>query len=200
MKNCVTLSGIEGRHKNVHLSTALEITLKFLIFHCLSLYFKPLQTQFLCYYSPEMAYQNIEPVIRILILAGLIIVGIMACTLAVSYYNDARFDRKLKNMEQRNLALQQSTQEGYRLLEYYQSHQYKDKYAKESLGLKNEGEKVLVMSDYLPENQNVLPDTFAIETQQEARFIERVRHIPVYEHWLLYFFYPEKIEEIKKSL
>jgi len=88
-----------------------------------------------------MPYRNLEPVSKQLtIVVGLTVVGFMAFGLALSYYRNVLFEQTLLNMKKQNIVLSEHIGHGYRDLEYYSSGQYKDKYAKENLGLVNPGE------------------------------------------------------------
>lgn len=157
---------------------------------------------FYCY-TTAMAYSpNLEPVSRQLtIVIGLAVVGFMAFGLALSFYRNALFEETLKNIEVQNAELRATIDEGYRSLEYYQSAQYKDKYAKENLGLVQPGEKILIITEPL---QVVSLETASEEEiateQQEAMYMELLRQMPVMEHWKLYLFHKEKIENLKYAL
>jgi cell division protein FtsB len=149
-----------------------------------------------------MPYQNLEPVSKqVTIVIGLSVVGFMAFGLALSYYRNVLFDQTLIEIAAQNEALDATIAQGYRDLEYYRSAQYKDKYAKENLGLLNPGEKVLII------RQPAITDVNDIESQsgsiaeaREAAYEELLRQTPILDHWHLYLFAPEKVEELKKGL
>jgi hypothetical protein len=150
-----------------------------------------------------MSYQNTEPISKKLtLLVGLPIVGIMAFSLFYSFYQNLLFQKRLDELEKKNMGIAQDIEQGYRDLEYYRSSQYRDKIAKESLNLSNPEEKVLILSKGR-ESINLSPySSFLISpTQhQEAAFRELLRQMPVIEHWRFYLFYRERIEEMKRSL
>ena len=149
-----------------------------------------------------MSYQRLEPVSKQLtIVIGLTVVGSMAFGLTLSFYRNALFDQTLKNIHIQNKVLQDKIDLGYQDLEYYRSTQYKDKYAKENLGLAHHGETALILSDSGKRIDPALAEPEAAsEEQQEAMYNELLRQMPVIEHWKLFLFYPEKIEELKKAL
>ena len=149
-----------------------------------------------------MAYRNIEPLSKqFTIIVGLTVVGIMAFTLALSTYKSVLFDRLLENMKAGNVKLEDSIEEGYQNLEYYQSAQYRDKFAKEHLGKVQPGEKVLIITE---EEQTITGDTTldysSLNERQEAAYLELLRQMPIIEHWQIFLFAPEKVEELKKAL
>lgn len=148
-----------------------------------------------------MPYQNLEPVSKQLtIVVGLTVVGFMAFGLALSFYRNVLFEHTLEDIADQNDLLREKIEEGKRDLEYYQSAQYKDKYAKENLGKISPGEKVLIIT----EQANTLDpfaelDQVASEVQEEA-YLELLRQMPTIEHWKIYFFHKEKIEELKRGV
>ncbi len=124
----------------------------------------------------------------------------MAFGLALSYYRNALFEQTLESIGHQNNDLRRIIVLGYRDLEYYRSAQYKDKYAKENLGLTNPGEKVLILNKPATpviEDDALPPDE---REQREAAYFELLRQMPVLEHWNLYFFHKEKIEELRRAI
>jgi len=134
------------------------------------------------------------------IVIGLSVVGLMAFGLALSYYRNILFDEQLIVMKDRNKKLKEEILDDYALLQYYRSEQYKDKYAKENLGLVRPGEKALIIT-HVPEDAPLLT-TSSMEPslRQEAAYTEILRQMPVLEHWKLFLFHKEKIEEMKRGL
>ena len=149
-----------------------------------------------------MAYRHIEPLSKqVTIVVGLTVVGLMAFGLALSFYRNVLFDETLAVIEGRNSALRNAIEAGRRELEYYQSAQYKDKYAKENLGRVTPGEQVLIFTQEVDRTGGAaLPQqNSAIAQQQEAAYLELLRQMPIIEHWQLFLFHREKIEELKRS-
>ncbi|MDD5623872.1 MAG: septum formation initiator family protein [Candidatus Peribacteraceae bacterium] len=148
-----------------------------------------------------MAYQHFEPISKQLtIIVGLTVVGFMAFGLALSFYRNVLFEQTLDEIRTQNNALKGKIAQGYRDLEYYRSAQYKDKYAKENLGMVKPDEKVLIITDKPQTDPLVAEPNDSLSDQREAAYLELLRQMPVIEHWKLYFFYRDKIEELKKSL
>lgn len=132
------------------------------------------------------------------IVVGLCVVGLMAFGLALSYYKNILFNRQLVAMQDRNDKLKQDIMDGYDQLQYLQSSQYKDKYAKENFGLLKSGEKVLII------NQPVVPVLLTngaepSEEEKQAVYEENIRNIRVIDQWRLFLFYRDQIEELKKA-
>ena len=149
-----------------------------------------------------MGYQNTEPVSKQLtIVIGLTVVGFMAFGLALSLYRNALFEQTLENIGDQNDILRGKIVLGYQDLEYYRSTQYKDKYAKENLGLISPGEKVLIITEEMNVVSFPLTDLeLSSSEQQEAAFSELLRQMPVREHWKLYLFHRKKIDELRRAL
>lgn len=148
-----------------------------------------------------MAFHPQEPFSRQLtIVIGLTVVGFMAFGLALSFYRNILFDQTLENMRTENLAMAEQNMDDRRELEYYHSEQYKDKYAKENLGRVRPGEKVLIITQPQTAPQYGEAPTEAMQEQQEARFLELLRQMPVLQHWRLYLFEPERVEELKTGI
>ena len=148
-----------------------------------------------------MSYQHLEPVSKQLtIVVGLTVVGFMAFGLALSYYRNILFDQTLVTIEDQNDVLRATIEDGYRELSYYRSTQYRDKYAKENLGLVNPGEKVLIITEQA--TNPLLDDTLreTREDQQEIAYFEVLRQMPVIEHWQLYLFNRKRADELKRGL
>ncbi len=147
-----------------------------------------------------MAYTRLQPVSKQLtIVIGLTVVGFMAFGLALSFYRNILFDQTLQDMENENRRIVGGIEHGYSDLEYYRSTQYKDKFAKENLGKLNPGEKLLIItrdaSDRLPSTQ-----TGATTERQDAAYFELLQQMPVIEHWMLYLFQRDRLEELREKL
>ena len=148
-----------------------------------------------------MAFHTDEPLSRQLtIVIGLTVVGFMAFGLALSFYRNILFDGTLGDMRKQNAVMAQRNDEARRELEYIDSLQHKDKYAKENLGRMRENEKVLIITPprtEVPFGEE--PDAAGVE-QQDARFLELLRQMPTLEHWQLFLFQPERVEELRRGV
>ena len=152
-------------------------------------------------YPAIVRYKDLEPVSKqITIVIGLTVVGFMAFGLMLSFYRNILFEQKLEEIAAQNNSLQKSIDESHRDLEYYHSTQYKDKYAKQSLGRLNADEKLLIILD-----EPRKPDLATIEgltptETQQAAYEEYLRQIPAILHWQLYLFQKDRLEELKRGL
>lgn len=148
-----------------------------------------------------MYSHDFEPISKQLtIVIGLTVVGFMAFGLALSFYRNILFEQTLQQLEQQNADIAMSIGYGYGDFEYYRSDQYKDKYAKENLGRVNPGEKVLLITQGLRDAVTGTGASVDEKERQEAAYFEILRQMPVLEHWKLYFFYRERMEELRKGL
>lgn len=144
---------------------------------------------------------SIEPLSRqVTIVVGLTVVGFMAFGLTLSFYRNVLFEETLKDLARENGLIAEEIDAGYRNLEYYQSDQYKDKFAKENLHRINPGEKVLIITQQPQSLQPYLESTKEEDERKEAAYQELLRQMPILEHWNIYLFRKERVEELKRSL
>ncbi|HRH93575.1 MAG TPA: septum formation initiator family protein [Candidatus Peribacteria bacterium] len=147
-----------------------------------------------------MPYKDAAPFPKqMTIVIGLAVVGLMAFGLALSYYKNILFDQQLASMQERNAKLKAEITDGYQHFEYLKSQQYKDKYAKESLSLLNPGEKVLIFTQK-PQPTEVSTVAELTDEDREAIYEENLRNIRVIDHWSLFLFNRDKIDDLKKPL
>lgn len=148
-----------------------------------------------------MAYQHIEPISKQLtIIVGLTVVGFMAFGLALSFYRNVLFEQTLEDIRNQNTALRRNIAGGYKELDYYRSTQFKDKYAKENLSMVKPGEKVLIITEMKRPLDAIESEEGTYIEEREAAYLELLRQMPVAEHWKLYFFHRDRIEELKRAL
>jgi hypothetical protein len=138
---------------------------------------------------------------QLTIVIGLTVVGFMAFGLALSFYRNILFEQTLLEIESQNEKIAEEIEQGYQDLEYYRSAQFKDKFAKENLNRLNPGEFVVLISE--PPKQPITEgpvDDILERARRDAAFEEYLRQLPVWEHWKLYLFNKEKIEELRRTL
>lgn len=148
-----------------------------------------------------MAYTRAtQPISKQLtIVIGLTVVGFMAFGLTLSFYRNILFEQTLSDIENQNLRIADTIEQGYGDLEYYRSAQYKDKYAKENLGRLNPGEKLIIITPD-PNARGPITQSGSTELErQEAAYFELLQQMPVIEHWQLFLFHRGKLEELKKG-
>ncbi len=149
-----------------------------------------------------MPASTIQPISKQLtIVIGLTVVGFMAFGLALSFYRNILFEQTLLQIQDQNEKIANEIQQGYEDLEYYRSAQFKDKFAKENLNRLNPGENLVLISE--PPKQQVTEgpvDDILEKARREAAFEEYLRQLPIWEHWKLYLFNKETIEELRRTL
>lgn len=146
--------------------------------------------------------RDIEPVSKQLtIVIGLTVVGFMAFGLALSFYRNILFEETLQNLQLENDKIAEGIREGYGDLEYYQSEQYKDKFAKENLNKLNVGEKMLIISNPPTDPALIDPATDSLENERrQAAYFELLDQMPIAEQWNIFLFHRDKIDELKAGL
>ncbi len=147
-----------------------------------------------------MPYKDIAPFPKqMTIVAGLCVVGLMAFGLALSYYKNILFDRQLFAMQKRNHDLKLHIDSEYQKLQYLISGQYKDKYAKENIGLLNPGEKMLIITrKSAPVTLNKNADL--TDEEKQAIYEENLRNIRILDQWRLFLFHRDQIDDLKKQI
>ena len=146
-------------------------------------------------------YKDLEPVSKQLtIVVGLTVVGFMAFGLALSFYRNVLFDGTLQELGAQNDGLRRQNADSQSDLEYYRSAQFKDKYAKENLGRASKGERVLLLPKEVPSIATTLQDPLSPTEAQTAAYEEQLRQMPVIDHWKLFLFHRNRIEDLKRAL
>lgn len=144
---------------------------------------------------------DVEPISKQLtIVIGLTVVGFMAFGLALSFYRNVLFEKTLQDMELQNRKIAEEIARGEKDLEYFHSDQFKDKYAKENLRKLNPGEKILIIAQAQVGESVIGADSTQEQERREAAYFELLRQMPVLEHWKLYLFHHDKIEELRRGL
>jgi len=137
---------------------------------------------------------------QLTIIVGLTVVGFMAFGLALSFYRNVLFEQTLEDIRAQNTVLRMRIARGYKELDYYRSAQFKDKYAKENLSLVKPGEKALIITEQQRPPDLTLSEENSYGEEREAAYLELLRQMPIMEHWNLYFFHRDRIEELKRAL
>jgi hypothetical protein len=143
-------------------------------------------------------YTDIAPVSKqMTIVMGLSVVGLMAFGLVVSVYKNVLFDRQLDLMAERNMQLSQDIVAGYSEIEYFNSPRFKDKFAKESLGLLGEREKVVILP--AKPKESVFDSKVGLTPEErQALYEERLRNIRVIDHWRMFLFRRGDIDALRR--
>lgn len=119
-------------------------------------------------------------VLQLTIVGGFLVFFYMFFALATSLYRDYRLERNIQKFEDEINRLADIAQQKPRDVDYYQSKEYKDKYAKENLNLLNPGEKLIIIprADKVVKSE-VIPDRFDRSD---------VFSLPNHNQWWEYFF------------
>ena len=148
-----------------------------------------------------LQHHHFEPLSKQLtIVVGLTVVGFMAFGLALSFYRNVLFEKTLADLELQNKKITDEIAKGAHTLEYYASEQFKDKYAKENLSKLNPGEKVLLITQMPTQSPFMTEEDNKEQERKEAAYLELLRQMPVIEHWKLYLFHQERMEDFKEAL
>lgn len=118
---------------------------------------------------------------KVLILVGFAIVAYMLYALTRSVYHNYQIDQHIEAFEVRNQRLAAEIEEKKGDAEYYSSEAYLDKVAKQSLGLVNPGEEVIV----LPAEDSV---TVSEEEIKKEQAIRKLREMSNPRKWWKFFF------------
>jgi len=113
---------------------------------------------------------------------GLAVITIMAGSFIVSYYRNVLFEQSLLTMKDSNLERREHNAILEKQLQYYGSLQYLDRVAKENLGKKNPGEKVIIVKEI--NNVPLLP----INTTNTSKKRDPSINTPIIEHWMEFLF------------
>lgn len=144
---------------------------------------------------------DIEPISKqVTIMIGLTVVGFMAFGLALSFYRNILFEQTLETIEQENKVIALQIDQSYRDLAYFRSDQFKDKYAKENMGKLNPGEKMIIITKPANNQTDDIVDDILNKERREAAYYELLRQMPVIQHWELFLFKREEMEELKKGV
>lgn len=129
----------------------------------------------------SIAMHETSPTLRLMIIAGFIIVAYMLYALTVSIYRDYEIDRHIKDFETEQEKLTEENQQKLEDYQYYTSQTYIEKIAKQNLGLINPGEKVII----LPAGD----DTSMSKTEEtEAEFTLKLSRMNNPQKWWTFFF------------
>ena len=149
----------------------------------------------------SVPYRDLEPLSKQLtIVVGLTVVGFMAFGLALSFYRNVLFEETMTSISEQNDKLRNQNAQSQADLDYYRSLQYKDKYAKESLGEVTPGEKVLVITENLAPTGSGAQITTTNTVGKQAIYEQYLRGLPVIQHWQLYLFHRSQLDELRTSL
>lgn len=117
---------------------------------------------------------------KLVIIAGFCLVAYMLYALTVSVYKSYQIDQHIANFEEKNQKLEEGNAQKIADFQYYTSDAYIDKVAKQSLGLVNPGEKVVILN---PEK-----DGSVWEEEEILTDLTEYKNLPGYKKWFFFFF------------
>lgn len=120
---------------------------------------------------------------QLLIMGGFFFFIYMFFSLAVSIYHDYKLETEIESFEGEIDNLADRANQKPSDLKYLQSDEYKDRYAKENLGLLNPGEKLIILPD---PDQNV--EQGPVELMTDILSPDSVLNKPNNRQWWEYFF------------
>ena len=120
---------------------------------------------------------------QLVVIGGFIFFFYMFFALAASIYRDYKLESEVQKFEQDINQLADMAQQKPEDVQYFASNQYKDRYAKESLGLLNPGEKLII----IPEDQQVV-EQGPVELQTDKFDPTAVLGKTKPQQWWEYFF------------
>ena len=119
-------------------------------------------------------------VLQLIIVGGFLVFLYIFFALATSVYRDFKLETGIQGFEDEIARLAELAKRKPQDVHYYQSGEYKDKYAKENLNLLNPGEKLIIIPQ---EKQNV-----KLEVVTERFSYSNVLELPNRNQWWEYFF------------
>ena len=96
---------------------------------------------------------------RLFLVAGLVILGILAFSFARAYYQDYRLREQIKNLQEQAKQLEKKKFESVELLKYVSSPAFVEETARTELNMKKPGENVLVVTDTILQKSNTTNTT-----------------------------------------
>ena len=119
-------------------------------------------------------------IIQLIIVGGFLVFIYIFFALATSIYKDYKLEVNIETFEDTIDNLAKMAQQKPEDVKYYQSSQYKDKYAKENLNLLNPGEKLII----IPKEEQIIKSEVVINKLASSDILK----LPNRNQWWEYFF------------
>ena len=120
-------------------------------------------------------------VTQLVIVGGFIIFLYVFFALTTSVYKDYKLDTSIGKFEDEINLLAEKAQQKPKGVAYYQSSQYKDRYAKENLNLLNPGEHLII----IPQEEKVVKSEVVLVDKADNSMVLK---LPNRNQWWEYFF------------
>ena len=123
--------------------------------------------------SPYSSHSSPYHKVKIFIVAGFALIAYMLYSLTVEMYKNYQIDRHIENFEKKNEELISENQQKMSDYQYYTSDAYIEKIAKQSLGLINQGEEVIILPNLDTDATSSLDDqsSFSSEDKNVSNFV-----------------------------
>jgi len=119
-------------------------------------------------------------ILQFVIVGGALIFLYIFFALATSIYRDYKLDLNIQSFSDEINKLAALADEKPKDVQYYESDQYKDRYAKESLNLLDPGEKVII----IPQEEQVVKSEVVADTRDNTEVLK----LPIRNQWWEYYF------------
>jgi len=119
---------------------------------------------------------------RWFLLVGILLVGYAFFVLGKMVWMNYQRDQEIKNLAKDIQAIEQENQKLSDFIAFFQTDTFKEKEAREKLGVVKPGEKVLVFPDNKEGESNILEEKTSKDETQE------IEKMPNYKKWWNFFF------------
>lgn len=119
-------------------------------------------------------------ILQLVIVGGFLVFIYIFFALATSIYRDYKLEVNIEQFENEIERLADLARQKPQDIEYYQSEEFIDKYAKESLNLLNPGEKLII----IPQEEQIVKSEVIIDRFYHAQVLD----LPYRNQWWEYFF------------
>ncbi|MFC1721630.1 septum formation initiator family protein [Patescibacteria group bacterium] len=119
---------------------------------------------------------------KVFLVFAIIILVILGLFLGRVIHKKYEVSQEIRNIKERKEGLVKENERLQDLLEYLKTDTYKDRVAREDLGLQREGETVVVISEG---EDVIIPEEQLLEKQTEGK---ELVYVPTYRKWWDYFF------------
>ena len=131
-------------------------------------------------------------ILQLVIVGGFLVFLYIFFALATSIYRDYKLEVNIQKFEDEIKDLAQLANQKPKDVKYYQSEEYKDKYAKENLNLLNPGEKLII----IPQEEKIIKTEEIVINRLDY---SNVLELPNRNQWWEYFFGRTLSFETKQS-
>jgi hypothetical protein len=118
--------------------------------------------------------------VQFVIIGGFIMFLYIFFVLATSIYKDYKLEKNIDSFQDEIANLASLAKQKPKDVSFYESEEFKDKYAKESLNLLNPGERLII----IPTDEKVVKSEVATDRFEQAE----VLNLPNRNQWWEYFF------------